>query len=207
MTNQKFSPIKSFFPTADGLMEADLDQLAETVLRHLKTYEGGGPVHQPTGGFNRSYYIQTMDGTIRMLGPLPTTPEYGDKQLQVSRRIQEAWQRLVTAGYLMQNPDQPVADWFVITSAGEDLIKRFKQGALPSDTVSRMLPRRALHPKLSDKPWQDFMRGEFDTAAFQAMKAVEVSVRDAGGLGTIWSVWRSCLRPLRLTRVHSQTRA
>ena len=28
-----------------------------------------------------------------------------------------------------------------------------------------------------------FMRGEFDVAAFQAMKAVEVSVRDAAGLG------------------------
>jgi uncharacterized protein (TIGR02391 family) len=27
-----------------------------------------------------------------------------------------------------------------------------------------------------------FMRGEFDTAAFQAMKAVEVAVRDAAGL-------------------------
>ena len=27
------------------------------------------------------------------------------------------------------------------------------------------------------------MRGEFDSAAFQAMKAVEVSVRDAGGFG------------------------
>ena len=29
------------------------------------------------------------------------------------------------------------------------------------------------------------MRGEFDTAAFQAMKAVEVAVREAAGLGAV----------------------
>jgi hypothetical protein len=50
MTNQRFSPMKAFYPTADVLLAADRDQLAETVLRHLKTYEGGGTVHQPVGG-------------------------------------------------------------------------------------------------------------------------------------------------------------
>jgi uncharacterized protein (TIGR02391 family) len=46
-----------------------------------------------------------------------------------------------------------------------------------------MLPREVLHPRIADKVWMAFMRGEFDVAAFQAMKAVEVSVRDAAGLG------------------------
>jgi uncharacterized protein (TIGR02391 family) len=46
-----------------------------------------------------------------------------------------------------------------------------------------MLPREVLHSKISDKSWPAFLRGEFDAAAFQAMKAVEVSVRDSGGLG------------------------
>jgi uncharacterized protein (TIGR02391 family) len=178
-----FSPLKRFFPSADEVLVADRDRLDEILLQHLKTYEGGQTVHQPVGGFNRDYYIAVMEGKPRYLGQLPTQPEYGDRQPDVSRRMREAWQRLVTKGYVIQTPDQPVADWFVITSAGEDLIKRFKQGAIPSDTVTRMLPREALHPKLSDKPWQDFMRGEFDAAAFQAMKAVEVSVRDAGSFG------------------------
>jgi uncharacterized protein (TIGR02391 family) len=46
-----------------------------------------------------------------------------------------------------------------------------------------MLPREALHSKIADKVWMAFMRGEFDVAAFQAMKAVEVAVREAAGLG------------------------
>jgi uncharacterized protein (TIGR02391 family) len=47
--------------------------------------------------------------------------------------------------------------------------------------VARMLPREALHRCIADKVWMAFMRGEFDVAAFQAMKAVEVAVRDACG--------------------------
>ena len=101
MANLRFSPMTAFYPTADALLAADRNQLAETVLRHVKTYEGGGTVHQPVGGFNRGYYIQTMDGTIRGLGPLPTSPEYGAKQPQVSTRIQEAWHRLEREGAKM----------------------------------------------------------------------------------------------------------
>jgi uncharacterized protein (TIGR02391 family) len=40
-----------------------------------------------------------------------------------------------------------------------------------------------LHPKIADLVWGAFMRGEFDGAAFQAMKGVEVAVRTAAGLG------------------------
>lgn len=127
MANLRFSPMKTFYPTGDELLAADRDQLAETVLRHLKTYEGGGTVHQPVGGFNRDYYIAVMEGKPKYLGPLPAQPEYGDKQPQVSRRIQEAWQRLVTAGYLMPNTEQPVADWHVITTEGEELLSKLNR--------------------------------------------------------------------------------
>jgi uncharacterized protein (TIGR02391 family) len=39
-----------------------------------------------------------------------------------------------------------------------------------------------LHPRISGPVWMSFMRGEFDTAAFQAMKRVEIAVREAAGL-------------------------
>ena len=51
----RFSPLKTFFPTADQVLAADPDRLGETLLRHLKTYEGCGTVHQSVGGFNRDY--------------------------------------------------------------------------------------------------------------------------------------------------------
>ncbi|MDO9209026.1 MAG: TIGR02391 family protein [Sulfuricurvum sp.] len=49
--------------------------------------------------------------------------------------------------------------------------------------VARLLPREILHPKIADPVWRAYMRGEFDGAAFQAMKTVEVSVREASQLG------------------------
>jgi len=51
-----------------------------------------------------------------------------------------------------------------------------------SFTAARRLPKDALHRRISDSVWSAFMRNEFDVAAFQAMKAVEVAVREAGGL-------------------------
>lgn len=48
--------------------------------------------------------------------------------------------------------------------------------------AARRLPKDALHPALGTKVWSAFMRGEYDVAVLQAMKAVEVSVRNAAGL-------------------------
>jgi uncharacterized protein (TIGR02391 family) len=48
--------------------------------------------------------------------------------------------------------------------------------------IARRLPREALHLRLANSVWLAFMRGEFDVAVFQAMKAVEVAVREASGL-------------------------
>lgn len=49
--------------------------------------------------------------------------------------------------------------------------------------IARLLPKEVLHPQIANRVWGAFVRGEFDSAAFQAMKAVEVAVRDAAGFG------------------------
>lgn len=48
-----------------------------------------------------------------------------------------------------------------------------------SYSAARRLPLENLHPRIGSKVWMAFMRNEFDVAAFQAMKAVEVAVREA----------------------------
>lgn len=44
---------------------------------------------------------------------------------------------------------------------------------------SQGLRKRQLHPAIADRVWSEFVRGEYDGAVFQAMKAVEVAVRNA----------------------------
>jgi uncharacterized protein (TIGR02391 family) len=39
-----------------------------------------------------------------------------------------------------------------------------------------------LHPTIREDVWALYHRGKYDTAVFEAMKAVEVAVRDAAGL-------------------------
>ena len=46
------------------------------------------------------------------------------------------------------------------------------------------MPRNLLHPVIADRAWPNFIRGDHDTAVFQAFKEVEVAVRKAGGFGS-----------------------
>jgi uncharacterized protein (TIGR02391 family) len=45
-----------------------------------------------------------------------------------------------------------------------------------------MLPKDSLHPRIADKVWAAFLRGDYDIAVLQAMKTVEVAVREGAAL-------------------------
>lgn len=65
---------------------------------------------------------------------------------------------------------------------GRRALKFQDESEFASFSVSRMLPKESLHPRLADKVWSAFLRVEYDVAVFQAMKTVEVSVREASAL-------------------------
>ena len=44
-------------------------------------------------------------------------------------------------------------------------------------------PKELVHPPILEKVWPAYIRTDFDNAAFEAMKAVEIAVRDAAGYG------------------------
>ena len=95
--------------------------------------------------------------------------------------LMEAFCWLEAQGLIIPDPTQG-------TNTSERILsrraRRFQNEAeFANYAVARLLRRETLHPRIADKVWLAFMRGEFDAAVFQAMKSVEVSVRAKARLG------------------------
>jgi uncharacterized protein (TIGR02391 family) len=103
------------------------------------------------------------------------------RQAAVALAFSEAWAWLEAQGLIVPAPDTNGRNGYRVLSRRA---KRFEnETEFAQYAVARALPKNVLHPRISQTAWMAFMRGEFDVAVFQAMKAVEVSVRDAAAFG------------------------
>jgi hypothetical protein len=91
----------------------------------------------------------------------------------------EAWVWMEHEGLIAPKPAHRDERYF-ITRRGRQ-IKH--PAALRSFRDANMLPKQLLHPVIAQKIWAEFIRGDYDTAVFQAFKEVEVAVREAGDFG------------------------
>jgi uncharacterized protein (TIGR02391 family) len=99
---------------------------------------------------------------------------------EVALALVEAWHWLEAQGLIVPAADENGRNGYRVLSRRA---RRFEDEAeFGNYATARRLPKEALNPRISEKVWMSFMRGDFDTAAFQAMKAVEVAVREAAGL-------------------------
>ena len=88
----------------------------------------------------------------------------------------EALVWLENEGLIAQDPGQGKG-WVFITRQG----RRVKRSTdLEAYLKTNLLPKQILHPVINHKSYPLFLRGEYDTAVFQAFKEVEVFVRDVG---------------------------
>ena len=108
---------------------------------------------------------------------LSTEPSYpSEVRSRVAQAVAEAFSRLVTFGLLIETPEQPFPGWYLLTRRGWQLDTRDKVAEFRR---ARVLPLGLLQPRLAEKVWPLFLRGDHDIAVFQAFKIVEVAVRDA----------------------------
>jgi len=105
----------------------------------------------------------------------PSYPNNHQVRQQVIMAIAEAINWLVNQGLLMLNPTQS-AQWYVLTRRGQSLKNRTD---VETYRKGKVLPVELLQPILVKKVRHLFMRGDHDTAVFQAFKEVEVAVRKA----------------------------
>ena len=124
-------PLRSFFPTADELLRADLPKIAEALLQHLNSYEDR--VKQ-NGRLYQGYLLAILENRNVGLGALPPGPEYGVDQPAVTRRVMEAWNWLERHGMLI--PDHTCPGWHLISTEGEQLLAR-RLGGTSSSSIQR----------------------------------------------------------------------
>jgi hypothetical protein len=167
-------------PDAEVLLALEPEELGAKILFVLRK--------RTDSNSNRSQQALLLSNLLGELWPgtFPYTghgqqPYPPQRREEINLAISEAWAWLTAQGLLVPSPTASASghDWRVLSRRAY----RFENEAeFTRFAFARILPKDALHSRISNTVWSAFMRGEFDVAAFQAMKAVEVAVREASGL-------------------------
>ena len=148
----------SLVPDAKALLELEPEELAGVLMEHLNSLS----THEQRQRLNR--YSFGLDHTVQ---------EYPqDQRKKLGLALMEAWVWLEREGFLVPKPGEP--GWVVISRRGQQLRTRTQ---VHSYRRANWLPRQLLHPRIAQKVWAPFLRGDYEMAVFQAFKEVEVEVR------------------------------
>jgi uncharacterized protein (TIGR02391 family) len=151
----------------------DFDQMPQEVLLALEPEELGAKIL-----FNlRRRFKDDMFHPSNLASEMPPTYQLPELELAIS----EAWAWLEAQGFIVPEPGMNGhSGWRRLSRRA----KRFEdEASVHSYAVATQIAKANLHPAISKTVWMAFVRGEYDVAVFQAMKAVEVEVREASGLG------------------------
>ncbi len=153
-------------PDPDVLLALDPEEVGFAVLRVLATVPDDEPA-----ALNRSNFFGVA-------GAAAFYPR--ERQDEVRAVLPEGWAWLEREGLVVPDPGRGTG-WMRLSRRGRKLAA---QTDLRAYHQAHLLPRASLHAALlSVGVDASFIRGDFDTAVFQAFKALEVRVRVAAGLG------------------------
>jgi uncharacterized protein (TIGR02391 family) len=179
--------LSSLVPNPDDLLALDVEEVAGVLLAHFNSYgpEGGG------GGAVQNGKISQYN----FFNDLHHNPQYPNRQPEISRVLMEAWGWLQTEGFFVRFAD-PVGEWFFLSRRAQRLKSR---DDLAAYRKASLLPKGQLHELIASKVYPAFLRGEYDTAVFQAFREIEIAVRGAGDfapeiVGT--TLMREAFRPV-----------
>ena len=155
---------EQIYPPAETVLDMEPEELAPIVLKHLSK-SGSQKLNM------HNFSIGTDPDFVKWAGD-----DHRHRQ-EVLQRLIVAWRWLERELFIAPQPGN--VDWAFITPRGMAVLESqdfetYKKGYL--------LPSEGLDPILVQKVKQAFIRGDYDTAVFQAFKEVEVRVRKKSGL-------------------------
>ncbi len=103
---------------------------------------------------------------------------WGGREPPAARAYEEAFDWLIRRGLVSREPSQSSPDWFFVTDAGWQLIE--SGGDLAELEAAERLAVD-LHPAIAERVRAQYLLREFETAAFLALREVEIRVRKLAG--------------------------
>jgi len=165
--------ITDLIPDADVMVSLEPDELGVRLLPFLAPMGVRGELQLST-----LFHVITGHPDARPGVPLATNHYPLHRKEEVDEAIREAWAWLVGAALLIVSPRY--RDTIMVLSRRA---RKLAKEADPRQALTaRSLPKGSLHPVIREDVWALYHRGKYDTAVFEAMKAVEIAVRDASGL-------------------------
>jgi hypothetical protein len=107
--------------------------------------------------------------------------EYPSNRMNdIELALREAWAWLEGAALLI--PDAGFVEPHSLRILSRKADKLARETDIRRVFSARRIPKELLNPRIREDVWALYHRGKYDTAVFEAMKAVEVAVRDAADL-------------------------
>lgn len=156
----------SIVPDGEALLAMEPEELAGVLIEYLHALP-----QNERWSLNR-YSVLGEPG--RVFGEYPK-----EQQNAIADAMVEAWVWLEREGLLVPRRNDAHNDFLKLSRRGERIATRANLAAYRGANV---LPKGLIHPRIVQKVWTTFIRGEYDTAVFQAFKEVEVAVRGAAKL-------------------------
>jgi uncharacterized protein (TIGR02391 family) len=159
--------LRAAIPDVEVLLRLEPEELGAKLLFLLRSRPS---VSRSGGKFHPAELLKELS-TDR-----PKYPR--ERRDEILQAVTEAWAWLEGQALIVPAPGNAKTGWYVLSRRA---CRSEKERELVDYSAAQHLSRQSLHPRLNTV-WQSFVRREYDNTVFQAMKSVEVAVRDVAGL-------------------------
>lgn len=173
--------MSSHIPNKEDLLILSDPELAQNILKWMleesrierPEFAGAGSVVEGNKFHRRNTVIRIAQESAGSVG----NGYHAEQPPEVRDKAMAAMSWLEKNGYVA--PAFGDGNDYQITNLGFSAAENLPDLPLPD---ASLLPLEQLHPRLQDRAWHDFVRGDYSGAIFKAFQEVEISVRSRSAL-------------------------
>ena len=162
------SLFEHIFPPIETALALEPEELAVPLLEMLSQIE-----KNPSNSGMLNRYNFTLSHTFKGY----CEPNHYDA---IAKAVTEAWVWLEREGLIAPRPGESTGNWYYVTRRG---MKFRESGDVEKFKAVNLLPHKILDPQLASKVSAPYLRGDYESAVFEAFKEVEIRVRRNAGCG------------------------